>query len=278
MAGYSGNMGVSMVNFAIKLTPSVGETFSKGKMHNVHSKCQSQLKQPKQCPTCSASVVSQEGELVTVPYLVPSEEIIKGFSISKTELVILTPEELEQVPLPSKRSITFDAFTSVENVSDPRLGEKVYIITPGDDKPNTSKAFSLFNWVLNELNVVGISKISFSTEEHLCAVYSGEHFPEFAGKGIMVLQLLVWSSQVRELPKGVAVAIQDKEKMLVKTLISQYLTESVAWENYRDDYDTSVLDIVERKRAGEDVSIPLPVEKAEDTSLMDMLMASVGKK
>ena len=262
MAGFSGTLGFGLVSIPIKLYNTVGEGYSSGKTHNVHASCLTQLKQPKRCPKCDREV--------------SSDEIISGFEVGKNELVPLTKEDLAQLPLASKRNIAVTEFVKANLVSDLRLIEKIYVIGPGDDKPNTAKAFSLFNWALGDNEEVGISKIAMSTKETLCFIRSGESVPEFAGKGVMILQTCPWVSQIKDLDNaGVSVPLSDKEKNLAKMLIAQNHVEEIDLSKYTDEYETALLDLVERKRSGEDIALPVAAAPKADESFMDALMASL---
>jgi DNA end-binding protein Ku len=258
------SLGFGLVNIPIKIFAVSGDPASAGKTHNVHSVCNTQLKQPKTCPKCMRAVTS--------------EEIISGYSYSKTELVPLTKEDLAQIPLASTRNLAVTEFVPAEKVAELRLIDKVYVIGPGDEKPNTIKAFSLFNVVMGEKREVGISKISFKgSSEHLCFIRSGEEYPEYRGQGVMILQLCPWPALLRDTSNvGISVPVSEKEKMLAMALIGSLHTDEVDLTKFVDGYEEALLDLVERKRSGEDVSVAVEVpEPAEDTSLLDMLMASV---
>jgi DNA end-binding protein Ku len=266
MAGQNVSISFGLVNIPVKLHSMVASKYTEGKTHIVHSVCNTQVKAPKWCPKCEKQV--------------DASEQIRGYAYSKTELIPLTPDDLKALPLASTRNLAVKEFVPAEMVDIVALRGEYYLIGPGDDKPNTVKAFSLFNIVMGEKREVGISKISFKeTSEHLCLIISGEVFPEYRGQGVMVLQLCPWPSQVKDLSNvGANVPVSEKEKMMAMALIGQLHTESVDLDKYTDQYSEALLALVERKRAGEELSEYVPPIPQEDTSLMDALLASIGQK
>src|SRR6516162_6138359 len=79
--------------------------------HQLHDKCKTRIKEQRWCPTCERTI--------------DWEEVQKGFEYAKGEYVIVTPEDLEKLPLPSKQTIAVQAFVKLSDI-DPVYFEKSY--------------------------------------------------------------------------------------------------------------------------------------------------------
>jgi DNA end-binding protein Ku len=247
----SWTLSFGLVRVPIKISPATGEVYSKGKMHNIHASCSTKLTQPKTCAHCERTV--------------SSDEIIKGFEISKSEIITLSDEELSNEFIPN-----YDPW-----VKDQRVQDKIYKVEPGDDSLSTAKAFSLVNQTLFESNEVGVAKVAFSTEEHLCLLRPGDAVPAFFGRGLMVMQTCIWQTQLRDIGQGVTVPVSDKERGLARMIINKFHQDKFDPLKYTDVYEEKLLELVMSKRNGQPIVVTAPIVNQNESSLIDQLLASV---
>jgi len=193
------------------------------------------------------------------------EHIAKGFEYEKGHYVVLTDDDLEKVPLESSRSIDIQQFVELEEI-DPILYKKSYYLVPDE---TGAKAYALLRTALSEESKVGIAKVSFRDKEHLAALrFDGDVF---------VLETMYWPDEIRAaefetVHTGAKVRPQEVE--MAKALIDN-LTEPWNPAAYKDEYREALLELVEKKIAGEEIEVAPEAAPARVVDLMDALKASV---
>src|SRR5213593_4412910 len=147
---WSGVISFGMVSIPVKLytaTESKDVSF-----HLLHKECGARLKQLRWCP-------EHERE-------VGWDEVVRGYEYARDEHVIMTDEDFEKLPLPSKHTVELSAFVKAEEI-DPIYYEKTYYLEP-DEK--AIKPFALLMKALREKQLTGIAKIAIRNKEQLCAL------------------------------------------------------------------------------------------------------------
>jgi DNA end-binding protein Ku len=190
---------------------------------------------------------------------------VKGYEYEKDRYVILTDEDLDAVPVESTRNIDIQQFVDQAEI-DPIYYKKTYYLGPEEAGV---KAYQLLVEALREGEKVGVAKVAFRDKEHLAAIRLMDN--------ILVLDTMFWPDEIREgkfeeLDKEVRVS--DKEVAMAESLIDN-LTEPWKPDAYTDEYREALLDIVEKKVAGEEIEEVEPVEPARVVDLMDALKQSV---
>jgi DNA end-binding protein Ku len=196
---------------------------------------------------------------------VPYEHIVKGYEYEKDKYVILTDEDLDAVPVASTRNIDIQQFVDQSEI-DPIYYKKTYYLGPEEAG---LKAYQLLAEALREGGKVGVAKVSFRDKEHLAAIRLMDN--------ILVLDTMFWPDELREakFPElDQEVRVSDREVQMAESLIDN-LSEPWSPEAYQDEYRVALLDIVEKKVAGEEIEEIAPVEPARVVDLMDALKQSV---
>jgi DNA end-binding protein Ku len=193
------------------------------------------------------------------------DHIVKGYEVEKDRYVVLTDEDLEAVPVRSSRAIDIQQFVELSEI-DPVLYKKSYYLVPDE---TGAKAYALLRRALTEENKVGIAKVSFRDKEHLAAL-------RFKGD-VFVLETMYWPDEIREASfdtLGRDEDIRPNEVRMAKQLIES-LTEPWDPTRYRDEYREALLELVEKKLAGEPIEVPEEAPPARIVDLMAALKASV---
>src|SRR5918999_1384279 len=196
---------------------------------------------------------------------VPYDEIVKGYEYEKDRYVILDDQDFEAVPVESTRTIDIAQFVDQAEI-DPIYYKKTYYLGPEEAGV---KAYQLLSEALRDGEKVGVAKVSFRDKEHLAAIRLMDN--------LLVLDTMFWPDEIREakfeeLDKEVRVS--DKEVSMAESLIDN-LTEAWKPDAYTDEYREALLDIVEKKVAGEEIEEIEPVEPARVVDLMEALKQSV---
>jgi len=245
---WNGLISFGMVSIPVKLfTATDSKDIS---FHLLHKECNSRLKQLRWCPVCEREV--EWGEAV------------RGYEYAREQHVIVTDEDFEKLPLPSKRTIELAAFVKAEEI-DPVYYEKSYYLEPDEIG---LKPFALLMKALREKGLTAVAKIAVRNKERLCALRPMD--------GTLMLETLYYPDEIR-VERGVEVPevqVSDRELEMASTLID-LLADSFEPERYQDEYRRALMEIIEAKLQGEEfVEAPQPVP-ANVTDLMAALKASV---
>lgn len=194
------------------------------------------------------------------------EHIVKGYEIEKDRYVVMTDEDFDAVPVESSRAIDIQQFVDLDEI-DPILFKKSYYLVPDE---TGAKAYALLRQALTEENKVGIAKVSFRDKEHLSALRFKDD--------VFVLETMYWPDEVRAAEFDTVPAderVRDNEVEMARSLIDS-LTEPWNPEAFTDEYREALLEIVEKKVAGEPIEAPSEEAPARVVDLMEALKASVA--
>ncbi len=245
---WKGVVSFGMVSIPVKLYAA---TDSKDiALHLLHGKCNSRLRQMRWCPVCEREV--------------EWNEVARGYEHTKDQYVVLTDEDFEKLPLPSKHTIELSAFISAEEI-DPVYYEKSYYLEPEE---TGIKPFVLLMRALRERKQAAIGKIAFHNKERLCALRPLD--------GILILETLLYADEIRvardtPLPE---VKVSEKELAMAFTLMD-LLAEPFQPEKYRDNYREALTDIIEAKLRGQELVEVTAAPPGKIIDLMEALKASV---
>lgn len=201
--------------------------------------------------------------------IIPRTETVKGFEYAPDKYVVITDEDLEQLPLKTVRSIEIEQFVESDKAeTHTKFVKQAYYIEP--DKVGR-KAFSLLKSVLQDQGLTAICKIVIRDREALAALDPFEN--------TMLLSTLYWPDEIRalgelDLPEEEP-EIKPAEKRMATALI-EAMTGEFDPAQYRDEYREALMQVIESKIEGrETVAIEAPQEGTKLVDLMAALQASV---
>jgi DNA end-binding protein Ku len=247
---WKGAISFGLVTIPVSVYPATEEKTLK--FNQLHEKDGGRIRYKRVCST--------DGEEV------PFEEIVKGYEYEKDRYAILTDEDFDAVPVRSSRAIDIHQFVDLEEI-DPMLYKKSYYLVPDE---TGAKAYSLLREAMASEGKVGVAKVAFRDKEHLAALrFSGDAF---------VLETMFWPDEIRAADfEGVDVdeKVRPQELDMAKQLIEN-LTADWDPDEYHDEYREAMLEIVEKKIAGEEIEVAPEEEPARVVDLMEALKASVA--
>ena len=192
------------------------------------------------------------------------EEIVKGYDLGGGEYVIVTPDELEALEPGRTRNIEITDFVDLDEV-DPVYYQKTYYLAPKGEQ--AQRAYGLLRRAMEESNKSAVATLVMRGKQYLVTVR-----PEPRS---LVLQTMYFADEVRDPAKEVPGIPIDEEFSDRELKTAKMLVESMAgkWEpeRYHDTYRERVEELVERKRAGEEVV--LETHRAEPTKVVDLMAA-----
>ncbi len=199
---------------------------------------------------------------------VPYEEIAKGYELPDGEMVVLTEEDMADLPLPTTKNIEVVQFCPTEQL-DPILFNRSYFVEP---EAVGTRAYSLLRDALDESGKIAIAKVALRQRESLAVLRVRE--------GVLVLETLLWPDEVRVPDFGFLdedIDVRPQELRMASSLIES-MTVDFDPEEYHDSYREAVQELVAAKTEGREVFQPEPA--ATDTgggsSLADALRASLA--
>jgi DNA end-binding protein Ku len=201
--------------------------------------------------------------------IINRSDTVKGFEYAPDKYVVITDEDLEQLPLKTVRSIEIEQFVEADAAAThTKFVKQAYYLEP--DKVGR-KAFGLLKSVLKEQGLTAICKIVIRDREALAALDPFEN--------TMLLSTLYWPDEIRalgelDLPAEEA-EIKPAEKRMAAQLIAA-MTGEFDPQQYRDEYREALMQVIESKVEGrETVTIEEPEEGTKLVDLMAALQASV---
>jgi len=170
---------------------------------------------------------------------VTSDEIGKGYELSKTQVIPISDEELRDLPLPTAKAIEIEAFVPLESIDPIRIGEGYYLQPSGQvaAKPN-----KLLREALKRSSKVAVAKYAWSGCERLGLL----RVPEEA----IVLHAMRWSDEIRDptelLPEPVELSDDEIDGALA--LMDSMTREDLEGDEFQDAYTEAIAQIIEAKR------------------------------
>jgi DNA end-binding protein Ku len=250
---WSGSISFGLVNIPVKLYSAV----SRKTVHfnQLDSRTGARVKQKR--------VDAETGEEV------PWDQIVKGYELDSGAYVTITEDEMAALDPKAVRTIDLEEFVDLSAI-DPMFYDAAYYLVP--DK--SSKPYALLARAMEEEGKVGIARFVMRTKQYLAAIRPLE--------GRLVLSTMVYADEVNdpaeipELADVVDVEVSDKELTMAAQLVESLSTEFEP-DRFQDTYRQAVLDLIDRKAAGEEVVVPAATAEPERVvDLMAALEASVA--
>jgi DNA end-binding protein Ku len=202
---------------------------------------------------------------------VPFEDIVKGYELTKERYVVITPDELDALDPEKTRTIDIEDFVDLADI-DPIFYDHPYYLVP--DK-GAAKAYGLLLQAMEESEKVAIARVVIRSKEQLVAIRP-------APGGVLTMETMIFADEVvptddiDELPEASELKVSDREVKMAQQLIDS-LSSDFEPEKYRDEYREKVLELIERKAAGEEIAVqPEAPEPKKVPDLMAALEASLA--
>jgi DNA end-binding protein Ku len=199
---------------------------------------------------------------------VPYEDVAKGYELPGGEIVVLTEEDMADLPLPTTRSIEVVQFTPAEQL-DPILFNRSYYVEP---EAAGVRAYCLLRDALEESEKIAIAKVALRQRESLAILRVRDD--------ILVLETLLWPDEVRVADFGFLdddIEVRPQELRMASSLIES-MTVDFDPDEYHDSYREALQELVNAKVEGREVVQPEAEGEpsGETSSLADALRASLA--
>lgn len=250
----SGTISFGLVSIPVKLYPAASS--QSVSFNLLHAKCGGRIKQQRFCPVCNE--------------VVERDDLVRGYEFAKDQYVRVKDEELKALEGEASQAIEISQFVPLAKV-DPVYYEKSYYL--GADKGG-EKAYRLLTDAMAKAGKVALAKFVMRGKENLVLVRPTQN-------GLM-MHTMYFADEVRnfeEIAKGESAKINEAETNLAIRLIDELSNEEFDPAQFEDEYRQRVLDLVNKKAEGEEITIAEPqARRAQVIDLMAALKESLEKK
>jgi DNA end-binding protein Ku len=199
------------------------------------------------------------------------EDLVKGYEISADRYVVIDPVELEAVEPKKTKTIDIEDFVDLSDI-DPIFYDHPYYLAPG---PGGAKPYRLLLEAMRETNKVGIAKVVIRSKESLVALRPMADHDVLEMATMLFADEIVDPERIDDIPTADEVQSSPRELDIAKQLVES-LAGDFEPDKYKDTYREAVLDMIEKKAAGEEIAVqPEAEEAAPVPDLMSALKASL---
>jgi DNA end-binding protein Ku len=251
---WSGAISFGLVNVPIKLYSATSPKTVR--FHQLHARDGVRIQQKRVCPA--------DGEEVSY------EDLVKGFEIAPDRYVIVRQEELDALDPRHTKTIDIEAFVELADI-DPVYYDSAYHLAPAT---GGAKPYALLLSAMEQAGKVAIGRFVLRTRQQICALRPAD--------GVLMLSTMLFGDEVNSPARlDELEGLADVEATRAEVAMAEQLIESLSTPfdptAYRDEYRERVLDLIDRKAAGEEVAVqPAAAAPAAVPDLMAALEASVA--
>ena len=216
-----------LVTIGVRIVAATGDHRTH-RTRQLHAECGSPLNQRLFCPLHEV--------------LVDPAQVVNGIEVGTDEFVLITAEELADLPVPSRRTLALVQFVDADQARGwTRFGGKTYYLEP---EPNARLPYALLRDALADLHLVAFATVTLRQREQPVAI-------EPRGT-LLIVTTLAWPDEIRnphalDLPEpGAGTAAQRR---LARQLLVA-LRGPVDPSAFRDAYAAALDDLVSAKLAG----------------------------
>ena len=187
-------------------------------------------------------------------------DIAKGYETENGEMVILTDEDMAELPLTSSREIAVESFVPTSQI-DPMLFEKSYYLEP---EKSGAKPYALLRQALIDADRMAVVTVALRQRTSTAVLRVRDD--------VIVMQTMMWPDEIRQPDFTIETGeIKDAEvkmaHMLVETLAGDFEVD-----DFKDDYAAAVEELVKAKVEGGEVKKTKTAAKSSG-EVVDLLAA-----
>ena len=201
-------------------------------------------------------VCSIDGEEVSY------DDIAKGYQTDDGQMVVITDEDLKNLPNQASKEIAVEKFVPADQV-DPLLLDRPYYLEP---EKAATKAYALLREALESADRMALVRVAIRSRENMAVLRVRD--------GVIVLQTMLWPDEIRAADFA---GLDDVGSPTERELsMAQMLIDSLAGDydpdEFRDDYAAAVESMVRAKLEGGEVK-EQPAAKDGSGEVVDLFEA-----
>jgi DNA end-binding protein Ku len=207
-------------------------------------------------------VCSVDGEEVSY------DDIAKGYETEDGEMVVITDDDLKNLPNQSSKEIAVEKFVPADQI-DPMLLDRSYYLEP---EKGAAKAYALLRDALEASDRMALVAVAIRNRKNMAVLRVRE--------GIIILQTMIWADEIRssDFANLGDVGSATERELSMATMLVDSLSGDWDPEEFQDDYAEAVQVMVETKLSGGEVKhAPEPKDTGEVVDLLEALQRSVDR-
>jgi DNA end-binding protein Ku len=250
---WKGSISFGLVNIPVSLFKATDD--HKVSFRSLHENCKHPIQYKKWCPVCDREV--------------DQKEIIRGYEYAPGNFIIIDDEDLDNLPLPTLKTIEILHFTDKNNI-DPIYYEKSYYLGPGE---YGGKPYKLLLEAMEQTGKVAVAKVAFRTSEHLAIIRIHDT--------CLLMNMIHYPAEIRSLEgipgmEGVAgIEVNEAELQMAIKLIEE-ISEAFRGD-YKSNYEEALRNLIEAKVQNAEIEQPAASPRTNNVvDLMEALKRSLN--
>ncbi len=190
------------------------------------------------------------------------DEIGKGYELTRDEVVPVTDEELDQMPLPTAKAIEIVAFVDRASIDAVRIADSYYLSADG---AVAAKPYVLLRRALERNSKAAIAKFAWHNRERLGLLSVRDD--------ALVLHSMKWPDEVRD-PSELApdsIDLDEDEIQRAMELMDSMTTDDIS--GFRDRYREALEELIAAKAEGKELPEPAEGEEQQPGQVVDLMAA-----
>ncbi len=244
---WKGSLTFGLVNVPIKVYSATEDRDIR--FRQVHGEDMGRIRYSRTCEKC--------GKVVAF------EDIEKAYESDDGQLVLVTDEDLEALPVDRSHEIEIVEFVPTDQI-DPLMFDKPYYLEPATNSP---KAYVLLRKTLQQTDRIAIAKFALRQKQRLAVLRVRDD--------VLVVQTLLWPDEVRSASFaniGDDVSVSDKELKMAVALVDSFAADFDP-EQFVDEYRAELEQLIEAKLEGGEAVFEEETGTGEDAEVLDLLAA-----
>lgn len=252
---WSGPISFGLVNIPVQLFPATeSRTVA---FHMLHAADNTPIHVVKTCPADNKTLTQ--------------DEIVKGYEFEKGRFVVMEDKDFQAAAAAVKkvRAIEIIIFVDLDQV-DPIYFQRSYYLAPVE---SSIKAYRLLLTAMEKRNKAALARFVLRDKQHLAVLTQRE--------GAFVLETIFYQDEVRsaaDLPGvGEDVELSADELELAEDLIGR-MSGDFDLSGLKDEYRDKLLEIIDRKIEGKQITVPEMESLAPVIDIMSALKESIASR
>jgi DNA end-binding protein Ku len=186
------------------------------------------------------------------------DDLVRAYEYEKGNYVKFDEDELDRVQVETSHNVDVLQFTPAIQI-DPIYYQRSYYLAPEE---LGVKAYALLRRALESSDSVAIAKVAIRDKERLATLRTRD--------GVIVLETMYWPDEIRaaDFPALERLEEPREQELKMAEQLVENLTEDFDPSQFRDTYREALLQAVEAKVAGREITAP--PERAAEAPVVDL--------
>ncbi|HEY4135135.1 MAG TPA: Ku protein [Alphaproteobacteria bacterium] len=194
---------------------------------------------------------------------VERKDLVKGFEITKNHYVVVTPKEIENVRLPSTKTIDIEEFVDAADIDRIYWNHPYYLVPNGK---TGNDAYAVIRQAMEKTAKLALGRLVMHSRERIVAL-------EPRGNGLLLSTLRSRDEIVdeKEYFGDIKTRRADKKMLDIAEKIIEQQAAAFEPNDFKDRYEDALRALIKRKEKGQKIVAAEP--EPEDEKVVDLMEA-----